>query len=287
MERLGIRRNPAVLLIVGVLVLCLALPGAAMAATKNVTLYAGSSTQATKVLKAKGLKAAEAKWTTSKKSVVTVKNGKITAKKAGKSTITAKLGKKTFKFAITVKKVALSKKSLTLEAGKTSAIQLKGDKIKSVKSSKTSVVTVKKVGTKVKITAKAAGSAKVTVVSKKGTKFTCKVKVTASKSNVPFNEAILGVETNSVVLAWNAIQGPDEYMVHLKVKDSAIGYATWSKSFKLKLADGYQCTALEQAGEDSYDGHTITYGKFDLSGNGKTETYYVEAYDAELYNRFF
>ena len=50
------------------------------------------------------------KWSSSKKAVATVKKGKITAKKPGKTTITAKSGKKTYKCTINV----TSKKKKTL-----------------------------------------------------------------------------------------------------------------------------------------------------------------------------
>ena len=50
------------------------------------------------------------KWSTSKKSVATVsKSGKVKAKKAGKTTITAKLGKKKYRCVVTVKKKSTKK----------------------------------------------------------------------------------------------------------------------------------------------------------------------------------
>lgn len=53
-------------------------------------------------LKVKGTKK-KVKWSSSKKSVATVsKNGKVTAKKSGKATITAKVGKKKLKCKVTV-----------------------------------------------------------------------------------------------------------------------------------------------------------------------------------------
>lgn len=67
---------------------------------KSLTLYVGS----TKTLKLKGTKK-KPKWSSSKKSVVTVtKKGKIKAKKKGTAVITAKLGKKKYKCKVTVKK---------------------------------------------------------------------------------------------------------------------------------------------------------------------------------------
>lgn len=54
----------------------------------------------TYTLKLKNAK--KVKWSSSKKAVATVKKGKITAKKPGKTTITAKSGKKRYKCTITV-----------------------------------------------------------------------------------------------------------------------------------------------------------------------------------------
>lgn len=56
----------------------------------------------TKVIKLKGT-SKKAKWTSSNKKVAVVKNGKITAKKAGKAVITAKIGKKKYKCKVVVK----------------------------------------------------------------------------------------------------------------------------------------------------------------------------------------
>lgn len=56
-----------------------------------------------KTLKVKGTKK-KPKWSSSKKSVATVsKKGKVVAKKAGRATITAKIGKKKYKCKVTVK----------------------------------------------------------------------------------------------------------------------------------------------------------------------------------------
>lgn len=72
-------------------------------------------------------------WTSSKKSVATVKNGKVTAKKAGKTTITAKSGSKTAKCVVTVKsnvytraKASLSSASYGVTAGIYKAYYSKG-----------------------------------------------------------------------------------------------------------------------------------------------------------------
>ena len=70
---------------------------------KKVALQKGKSTTAIKATVMKGDKIKS--WKSSDKKVATVsKSGKITAKKAGKATITVKCGKKTVKVKVTVKK---------------------------------------------------------------------------------------------------------------------------------------------------------------------------------------
>lgn len=67
---------------------------------KNLTLMVGKSAK----LKVKNTKK-KVKWTSSKKSVASVsKKGKVKAKKAGKTTITAKVAGKKLKCKVTVKK---------------------------------------------------------------------------------------------------------------------------------------------------------------------------------------
>ena len=54
----------------------------------------------------------KSKWSTSKKSVATVsKFGKVKAKKAGKATITERLGKKKYRCVVIVKKKSTKKKT--------------------------------------------------------------------------------------------------------------------------------------------------------------------------------
>ncbi|MCI9261500.1 Ig-like domain-containing protein [uncultured Adlercreutzia sp.] len=60
-------------------------------------------------LKLKGAKASKVKWSSSKKSVATVKNGKVKTKKGGTTTITAKYKGKKYKCKVTVVKLSMSK----------------------------------------------------------------------------------------------------------------------------------------------------------------------------------
>ncbi|MBQ4058687.1 MAG: Ig-like domain-containing protein [Lachnospiraceae bacterium] len=120
----------------------------------------------------------------SKKSVVSVaKNGVMTAKKPGKATITATVGKKKASITITVKQPAtgieLNKTSATLSKGKT--LKLKAtitpgnstDKV-TFKSSKKSVATVDSKGV---VTAKKKGTATITAKTTSGKTAKCKITV--------------------------------------------------------------------------------------------------------------
>ncbi len=180
-------------LAVMLLIVCMAVPvsAAGKISKSKATLLTGQTLQ----LKLSGTKG-KTKWTSSKKSVVTVSgSGKVTAKKSGSATITAKVGKKKYSCKVTVESPKLSKKSLTLKVGETSTIKVKGTKqTVKWKSSKKSVVTVKNG----KITAKKAGTANITATIL-GKKFTCKVTVkkasnggfsgntNASKNNVTYH----------------------------------------------------------------------------------------------------
>ncbi len=123
-------------------------------------------------------------WKTSNSKVATVKNGKITAKKAGTVTITAKTSNgKTATCKVTVKnapsKVTLSKKTLTLKKGSSATLKVSLPKNtasykKTFTSSNKNVVTVNSSG---KVTAKKAGTAYITVKTFNGKTAKCKVTV--------------------------------------------------------------------------------------------------------------
>ena len=67
--------------------------------TTSETLLIGK----TKTINLSGVGKSKVRWSSSKNSVLTVKNGKITAKKAGNSTITASYKGKKYKCRVTVK----------------------------------------------------------------------------------------------------------------------------------------------------------------------------------------
>lgn len=101
------------------------------------------------------------KWTSSNKKVATVSSkGIVTAKKKGKTTITAKKGKITYKCKLIVETPKLSKKTASLSVGKSYQFKVSGTKQK-IKwtSSDSSVVSINSKG---KVTAKKAGTVFIT-----------------------------------------------------------------------------------------------------------------------------
>lgn len=150
--------------------------------SKKLTLLKGKS--ATLTVTRNPISATEKiTWSSSNKKIATVNSkGKVTAKKAGKATITAKTsnGKKaTCKVTVKNATVKLTKTSGTVKVGKTLQIKIKStfpkdDKVKSYKSSNKKVATVDKNG---KVTGKKKGTANITVTMKSGAKATFKVTV--------------------------------------------------------------------------------------------------------------
>lgn len=153
----------------------------------KTTLYVGSSV----TLQVKGT-SEKAKWESSKKSVATVNNrGKVTAKKAGTATITAKIKSKSFRCKVTVKNPYLNKKNITLSEGKTFQLKITGTSAKSWNSSKKAVAVVSQKG---KVTAKKAGTATITCKGKNGKSYQCKVRVKSSSNNNSNNSSSLNEE---------------------------------------------------------------------------------------------
>ena len=127
-------------------------------------------------LKIKGMKG-KVKWSSLNKKVATVKNGKVTGKKTGKTVIQAKINGTILKCNVKVEKPELSKKKVTIESGKSYILKVKGTSRKVVwTSSNRNVVTVKNG----KITGKKQGNT--TVIAKvNGSVLKCNIRVTAAK----------------------------------------------------------------------------------------------------------
>lgn len=154
-------------------------------------------------------------WTSSNKKVATVKKGSsgkatVTAKKAGKATITAKYAGKKYTFKVTVKSPALSKKSITLTAGKKTTVQLKNivsSKKITWTSKKSSIASVKR-GTNGKATIAAKKKGKVYIYAKyngKSYRVTVNVKAPAPKLNK--SSATLSIGGKTTLSLSNAVKG--------------------------------------------------------------------------------
>lgn len=127
-------------------------------------------------LKIKGMKG-KVKWSSLNKKVATVKKGKVTGKKTGKTVIQAKINGTILKCNVKVEKPEISKKKVTIESGKTYILKVKGTSRKVVwTSSNRNVVTVKNG----KITGKKPGNT--TVIAKvNGSVLKCNIRVIATK----------------------------------------------------------------------------------------------------------
>ena len=106
-------RKRALLLMLSVMIMILALPMTASAkvsiSKKSLSLKVGQ----TATLKVSGTKK-KVKWSSNKKAIATVnQKGKITAKKAGKAVITAKIGKKKYTCKVTIKKAPKASSSVS------------------------------------------------------------------------------------------------------------------------------------------------------------------------------
>lgn len=152
-------------------------PVNAQAATKmkinktKTTIYMGDSTS----LKVTGTNK-KIKWTSSNKKVATVTaKGKVTAKKVGKTVITAKVAGKKFKCTVVVKKPCLT----ASVKGNTYKIVLHGGKIKKHTSNKK--ITIKKINDKtLKVTVKKKiGIVKIKVNTTNGKSLTYKINTEA------------------------------------------------------------------------------------------------------------
>lgn len=212
----------------------------------KVTLEVGQTTTL-KVLNAFGT----AKWTTSKSSVATVSNsGKITAKSAGKATISATVDDRKVSAEIVVSKpITINKSSLSLEEGKTYTLKISGTTSKVTwTTSKSSVATVSSAG---KVTAKKAGSATITA-SVAGKKLTAKITV---NKKAPKEEVIK--ENTSGQEPGNTVES----------KYRKVGYyAAWARysSFAPTKIDPFSLTHINYAFANIGSDLKITFGYPDI-----------------------
>lgn len=144
---------------------------AASISKEEATLCAGQTVQ----LKINGINE-KVNWFSSNKSVATVtQNGKVSAKKKGTTTVTARIEKKKYTCKITVETPKLSKTSITVKTGKTFQLKMQNTKQKYKWSSKSKIIaTVTSSG---KVTGKKAGTTYIYAKSASGKIFKCTVTV--------------------------------------------------------------------------------------------------------------
>lgn len=144
---------------------------------KKVTLIKGQKL----TLRIKGTKS-KVKWSSSRRSVASVtQRGKITARKRGTATITAKVNKKSYKCKVIVEVPVLNKKTHQLNVGDTYKLKLSRTKQKiSWKSSNPKIATVNKGN----VSAIAPGSVTITATVLKK-KYSCKITVASKKQPDP------------------------------------------------------------------------------------------------------
>lgn len=136
-------------------------------------------------------------WKSSKPSVASVSSkGVVTAKKNGITTVSAKIGTKTYKCKVTVQgNPVLELSAITLTKGKSRNITLFGATAKSFSSSNPKVVKItSKKGNACTVKALKKGTATITVKDKEGRKYQCNVTVNGNSggnsSDVQFSGSV-------------------------------------------------------------------------------------------------
>ncbi len=170
----------SVILLAMIMALAMAVPASAATVKINktkVTICTGQTMQ----LKMVGTKA-KPKWFSNSRNVIVNSAGKVAAKARGTATITAKIGKRSYRCLVTVEAPRISSSNISLYKGKTAQLKMLNTKQKyRWSSSNTKVATVSPTG---KIRGKSAGTAYVSARSASGKTFKCKVTVKNTPSKL-------------------------------------------------------------------------------------------------------
>jgi hypothetical protein len=170
----------SVILLAMILALAMAVPASAATVKINktkVTICTGQTMQ----LKMVGTKA-KPKWFSNSRNVIVNSAGKVAAKARGTATITAKIGKRSYRCLVTVEAPRISSSNISLYKGKTAQLKMLNTKQKyRWTSSNAKVVTVSSTG---KISGKNVGTAYVSARSASGKTFKCKVTVKNTPSKL-------------------------------------------------------------------------------------------------------
>lgn len=240
-----------IMMMVAVLIMSLNAQAAVKISKKSATLIKGQSL----ILKVTGTKE-KVKWSTNKKKVATVtQKGVVKAKAKGTATISAKVGKKTYKCKVKVETPKISKTKATLNVGKKLTLKITGNTQK-VKwnSNKKSVAVVTQKGV---VTAKKAGSAVITAtIAKK--KYNCKITVKAQTS-VPSKEQNLPVDTNTPSQEQNVPTTDPVVPATIAVSSVSITDST------IKLESGSTYTLIAKVSPDNATDKSITWNSNNTS----------------------
>lgn len=227
----------------------------------SITLYVGDTYQLNALENGSKIKASS--WSSKSSSIASVSStGKVTAKKAGTTTITAKANGKTLKCKVTVKKrnvvasIKLNKSSASVYVGKSITLKatVTGSSKKVTWSTSNSKVATVKNG---KVTGKSYGTVTITAKAN-GKTATCKVKVLVKH---PEYSQYFMIKTTKSNYGSEKI---NEYGVRLKVNDGAVidKCAVYIEKDGSKVKRTIACT-----------GSNITYAYYVpyLAYNGKTK----------------
>ena len=229
---------------------------------KSKTLYKGKTT----TLKVKGTKK-KVKWSSSNKKIATVSSkGKVTAKKVGKCTITAKVNGKKYKCKIIVKKaksIKLNKTSIALDKGWVTALKVTGTTKKVTwKSSNKSIATVSSKG---QIKAKKVG--KCTITAKVSGK-TLKCKLTVTKPTAINTTSI----TKSPVVSKEAFN-----LINKERAKVGLPAYKWSDELA-SLAKTRAKECLQQYSHIRPDGTILTGGRLENLGGKNTASAQIDSW---------
>ena len=185
----------------------------------SANLYVGESV----TLKLNGTKKT-VKWSTSNKNVASVSSkGKVTAKKKGTATISAKCNGKSYKCKIIVKPISLNKSSATIKVGDSINLKLNGAKKKITWSSSDN--SIAKVSSKGVVSARKKG--KVTITAKHdGKNYKCNIRVNDKKKE---DNVVTGITLNCTS---KEIKEDESFVLTATVTPSNVNNYTieWSSS---------------------------------------------------------
>lgn len=285
----------SVVLSILVLVVMVAVPVSASAAAKPKLNKTKATVTRTKSIKLtlKNATASKVKWSSSKKSVATVKKGKVTGKKAGKATITAKYKGKKYKCKVTVKGRVINKnKTFNVAKGGKITVKLTNSSGKSltVKKWKSSNSSIASITSKGVITGKKIGTVTITATDSYGDSYKCKVKVLTPaallKSYITKNGKI-DDNGNYYIdddYSYDFGNGPVDYYVNILYNASTNKFEFYTDN----QFDVYYCLQMDIPYSGGYEYPTVYYGLDDSTNDTTFDSYtYVDpstySYYTDLY----